>query len=236
MKKLITFLLCLTASLGWSLPIQSHHAAVARLRLAPSGSSTDYAPYLAAQGFEGTGYDNSETWSETGTPDEDYTTTALEGSQSLFVTSTDYAQFDLTDQDSVTICWQMRFTVAPGSYSPIITAVMDDFSSVAGQVFFVSNVPEVQSGGTTDAGSGTVTTGVTYYCKLELSKGTGPNSIAHYFQSTSTNWGAVNATVTTGNITGKTALLRLKSGGGSVIYDHIRIKAGAPGTVTDWPL
>ncbi len=37
MKSIITFFLCLTAALGWSLPIQSHHAAVARLRVAAPG-------------------------------------------------------------------------------------------------------------------------------------------------------------------------------------------------------
>ena len=37
MKSFITFFLCLTAAMGWGLPIQSHHAAVARLRVAGGG-------------------------------------------------------------------------------------------------------------------------------------------------------------------------------------------------------
>jgi len=55
----------------------------------PSGSAP--APsYLVNQNFEGTGYDNSESWSETtssGTVDEDYTGVVLLGSQSLRLNS-----------------------------------------------------------------------------------------------------------------------------------------------------
>lgn len=43
--------------------------------------------YLINQNFEGTGYDNSETWVDAGTPDENYTTTALRGSQSFYAAS-----------------------------------------------------------------------------------------------------------------------------------------------------
>lgn len=47
------------------------------------------ATYLINQNFEGAGYDNSETWTEaSGTPNEDYTSTVLAGSQSLLLDST----------------------------------------------------------------------------------------------------------------------------------------------------
>jgi len=39
--------------------------------------------YIVKQGFEGTGYDNSETWSASALANPDYTITAIEGSQSL---------------------------------------------------------------------------------------------------------------------------------------------------------
>lgn len=53
-------------------------------------------PYLIKQGFEGTGYDNSETWTEsgTGTIDEDEATVYASGSQSLEITSS--ASTDIT--------------------------------------------------------------------------------------------------------------------------------------------
>ena len=40
MKSFISFFLCLTAAMGWSLPIQGHHAAVARLRVAGGGGGS----------------------------------------------------------------------------------------------------------------------------------------------------------------------------------------------------
>lgn len=45
------------------------------------------SPYLLEQGFEGTSYDNSQTWAEVGsaTLNEDYTTTVLVGSQSMLI-------------------------------------------------------------------------------------------------------------------------------------------------------
>lgn len=45
------------------------------------------SPYLLEQDFEGTGYDNAQTWSEQGsaTLNEDYTSTVLVGSQSMLI-------------------------------------------------------------------------------------------------------------------------------------------------------
>lgn len=45
--------------------------------------STPAATYTVEENFEGTGYDGSETWGEISYCNEDYTTTALRGSQSL---------------------------------------------------------------------------------------------------------------------------------------------------------
>ena len=66
MKSIITFFLCLTAALGWSLPIQSHHAAVARLRVAGGGgggstSVTDNFDTYA----NGSALDAASNWSTT---------------------------------------------------------------------------------------------------------------------------------------------------------------------------
>ncbi len=62
-------------------------------------------PYLIKQGFEGTGYDNSESWTEsgTGTIDEDEATVYANGSQSLEITSsatTDQAYASFTAQST----------------------------------------------------------------------------------------------------------------------------------------
>jgi hypothetical protein len=46
-------------------------------------AASDGPSYLISQNFEGAGYDNSETWTESGAANEDYTGTVLAGSQSL---------------------------------------------------------------------------------------------------------------------------------------------------------
>lgn len=79
--------------------------------------------YLLNQNFEGTGYDNSETWTETlndGTIDEDYTTTVLHGSQSLFINDTvsPYPNTVSSSWSSATVTYgyfMLRLDARPGS-------------------------------------------------------------------------------------------------------------------------
>lgn len=52
-----------------------------------NNSTQTASAFLINQNFEGTGYDNSETWAEAGTPDENYTATILRGSQSFYAAS-----------------------------------------------------------------------------------------------------------------------------------------------------
>lgn len=85
MKKLLSVLLFLPACLIGGAVSPTDYIAVLG---APQVASAPAATYLLNQNFEGTGYDNSESWTETldgGTVDEDYTTTVLAGSQSLFM-------------------------------------------------------------------------------------------------------------------------------------------------------
>ena len=62
MKSIITFLLCLTAALGWSLPIQSHHAAVARLRAAGGGGGSPLELISSYSGFSDAGTGSNIGW------------------------------------------------------------------------------------------------------------------------------------------------------------------------------
>jgi hypothetical protein len=51
----------------------------------PAAAPTECVDKLICQNLEGAGYDNSETWNETGaTVNEDYTTIPLRGAQSLY--------------------------------------------------------------------------------------------------------------------------------------------------------
>jgi len=62
----------------------SHSVSVTRGPAAAGGIT-----YLVNQNFEGTGYDNSETWTSSGTVYPDYTTTPLRGSQDLRLVNAD---------------------------------------------------------------------------------------------------------------------------------------------------
>lgn len=68
-----------------------------------NNSTQSAVTYLINQNFEGTGYDNGETWTETGTVYADYTTSPLRGSQSLSLSTADYAntRVDFTAQNSI---------------------------------------------------------------------------------------------------------------------------------------
>lgn len=73
--------------------------------------------YLISQGFEGTGYDNSESWTETTNPDEDYATAPapLVGSQSLYFSNTlqRATSPSFTAQDEIWIYWQAHYLQLP---------------------------------------------------------------------------------------------------------------------------
>lgn len=67
--------------------------------------------YVRNQNFEGTGYDNSETWTETaGAPDEDYTGVVLRGSQSCEFTGADSITNSLPASTNYWMAFRCRFT------------------------------------------------------------------------------------------------------------------------------
>lgn len=72
--------------------------------------------YVINQGFEGTGYDNSESWSELGPDvDPDYTTDPKVGAQSCFVGDTDEAYISIADSSTYTLeFWFKPLTALPG--------------------------------------------------------------------------------------------------------------------------
>lgn len=69
------------------------------------------SPYLVRQTFEGTGYDNGESWTASGSPDPDDTTTPPEGSQCLKVAcsgSAVYAYTTFAAQDTLEVYFRLR--------------------------------------------------------------------------------------------------------------------------------
>lgn len=59
-------------------------------------ADTSCSGFLYCQNAEGTGYDNSETWTESGTVDEDATTAPLRGSQSITIADASKITMNIT--------------------------------------------------------------------------------------------------------------------------------------------
>lgn len=97
MKSIITFILCLTAALGWSLPIQIHHAAVARLRVAGGGGGGIPSPDLVhwplndASGSTIAAAVGSGSTTSTGTLNSDYLSMASGNAAFTSTSSTAWA-------------------------------------------------------------------------------------------------------------------------------------------------
>ncbi len=123
------------------------------------------ATYLINQNFEGTGYDNGETWTESGTPNED-ATPALVGSQSLEYTGSNqnaYASF--TAQTTVYAYAQVRRMSQPtGTNGGVFSLRSTD--GVTGRVSFAVNYNspntefKIATDGTFSAASATVQAGL----------------------------------------------------------------------------
>jgi len=91
--------------------------------------------YDLCQNFEDTGYDNFETWSETGTVDEDNTTRVLRGNESLYMsndsTSATSPTFTAhTDGSSTYVHLKIQIDATSSSDQPILR-IRDDASSAS---------------------------------------------------------------------------------------------------------
>jgi hypothetical protein len=146
-------------------------------------TSAGGATYLVKQDFEGTGYDNGESWTETGSPNEDSETSPLVGSQSFRVAATASATWarspSFTDQSTLHCYFQFR---------------PDDNTGGARRFFFIRNSSDVDlvmvqqnadrtilvragtAGGSTTVG--TVTLDTIYHFWVTYTKGTGANATA----------------------------------------------------------
>jgi hypothetical protein len=145
-------------------------------------SSTPAATYLINQNFEGTGYDNSETWTtSTGFPDADYTTTVLLGSQSLALDLTSAScrvRTDFTNQDETWIYFLFQIGgSAPAGDRVIFTAAANGSSTESYSVILTSaRKLKPTSGGT--ATTTALTIGTKYHVWIHLKKATGAGNDA----------------------------------------------------------
>lgn len=115
MEVLRTLLAAAGWSMLWSAPLwaqgpQGHHAVVARLKAGSAPGIT----YLVRQTFNGTGYDNGESWTEGSTPNEDYATSPapLEGTHSWLADATSKNATSPSFASSTTISVFFKFHVS----------------------------------------------------------------------------------------------------------------------------
>jgi hypothetical protein len=139
------------------------------------------ATYLVDQDFEGAGYDNGETWTEagSGTKDEDYTGTVLDGSQSLRIAQSSQnatTQTTFTANDEVWVYALFRPVSIPASTQTILEVKNNTTSLV--QLRHPGDGHLRVQGSTTATTVGLVSAGTTYHIWLRYVKGTGANAIA----------------------------------------------------------
>lgn len=212
-----------------------------RLSFQPVASGGAAPTYLVKQDFEGTGYDNSETWSETGTVDEDYATAPapLVGSQSARATGTTQRLTSptFTGQDEVYWYFQVNLTTVPAgtlTFSAIIgPGVSIDRLGGAGGVLRIGGT--VNSPATSDA----MATGTTYHFlvryRKDLDGGGGSAIYSVEFNTTGTFDGAGNdfTQATTGTDTAQATAVRFSWEGSTTtdyVVDKVRVDDVAIGS------
>lgn len=194
--------------------------------------------YLVNQGFEGTGYDNSESWTEAGTGvNEDYATSPIVGSQSLAVivssqSSSTYVTF--TAQDSVHFFARVRIESLgnAGSVNIFRFRTSSNTEGAAFQIRADGKASVTADGGTANAATEVITTGSDLYFWGEYTKGTGSNAVAKFGWSDTSTKPTLSAggarTCSSTNGTGTAQVARLYVGTTtsttySMVFDRVLV-------------
>lgn len=195
------------------------------------------ASYLIKQDFEGTGYDNGETWTEAGTatPDEDYTGVALAGSQSLRVvttSATSRSSVSFSAAGTVEVYFLFRPVVASAEAGLTIVQLRsaDDAAEAIRLRWLSSGRLDVRAGGGTVASPVTVlSVDTTYHVWVRFVVGTGANAVATVaFSTTGTRPSSGNefAQTSNGTATANAGILRLgtiTTTTVEMIFDKVRV-------------
>jgi hypothetical protein len=135
--------------------------------------------YLLEENFEGTGYEN--TWTETGTPDEDYSTTGLsmQGSQCVRFNATEtYITHTLPSAYSpIEVYFQLRFAAWPSPARNILT--LQNASGTNQLVIYKGTADSITLRTPTLAPQTTLyglALNTTYHVWIRYEKGTGGNA------------------------------------------------------------
>lgn len=199
---------------------QAQHPAI-RARAVKASSGVAAATYLINQRFEGTGFDNGEAWFKTlGTPNEDYTTTVLQGSQSLFLDSsggTSQRCDSATNATAYAHIWGfklMRVNAYPSSTSSIFTVRTNGTALLDAQMDTTGHL-RVDIGVNSVLTVSGMSLNTLYYIFYEYQAGTGLNAVGTIGFTT-------DGTVPTGN-----NLSSSIAGTATGQYNNIRLNATA---------
>lgn len=233
MRRLI-YLLCALAIVSFSLAGPLFFGLGGSI-VATSGGGGGGVTLFFSEYFEGTGYDGGSWTSEgpgAGGENPDYTTSPLEGSQSLRIAASDVINVVSPSFTAKTEVWgKLRVKCANETSAP--RWIIQDASTPANLAEFrINNVgsgPQWQvlnNGGSTTLGSA-VTLGTTYYVWFHWAKGTGANSVTELFVSTSNaKPGSADVSITTGAAATDATRLYFRDGGGSdIVFDALELSA-----------
>lgn len=134
-----------------------------------SGGGGGFTGNLVDENCEGTGTPSG--WTDSSSPNWDYTTTVLQGSQSLLCNSSS-TYYTHSAQTTVEYYSLIRFLALPGSVSSVFSSRTSAGGSLA--IFRVSNTGAVTvfaNGSDSTACVNTMTTGVTYHVWLRYVSG-----------------------------------------------------------------
>jgi hypothetical protein len=204
--------------------------------------------YLVCQNFEGTGgdylgYDNQESWVETvtDTVDQDYTSTVLRGSQSLYISSSsgdNRTTRTFGNNNSAWTFFRYRPVTHSGDDGVVFTRDTSDASSWSMIHKGTTNLMQFWHGGYAGDSASTVTeilTGTTYYFWVYYAKGTGANGVLKVYVDTDRTRPAdpeINMTDGPGTAAYGKIIVRVDDGG-SGIFDQVLVKTTEIGDVPE---
>lgn len=190
--------------------------------------------YLVKQGFEGTGFDNGETWTKSGgTVNEDYTGIVLEGSQSLLIqaaAATAYAYADFAAQTTCEAYFLFRIETWP-STERFICKITDSggTNTLASVGINATGKLSIRSGASLAVTTDAVTVSTLTHVWVHYTKGAGANAVGTVaFSTDGTKPGSGNAFQQVTNSTATTDATRIQIGTSNTgtitfVADKIRV-------------
>jgi hypothetical protein len=217
---------------------------------AASCADSSCTGFLVCQNLEGTGYDNSETWTEgvgsNCTVDEDDTTATPRGSQDLKISTSTSPGTCLTRTSFTagsSIYYHIRFKAAAIGVVADIGGLRDSTNTTQLHSITLLSTGALRSidGSQTASTSGTLSAGVWYHIWGYYQKGTGSNSV-HSVEFTADNVrtptgsGSGYATGTAGTSTADAGIIRFLQTSENITghyHDQVLVKSTSIGTVCE---